>query len=77
MRRAQPRIDSDRDLKTSEEMTISQNQRFSYLASVAEHPINLDEHVKGINVLPLCDVRGLLHEAPDSARLLNIQATRF
>ena len=65
MRRAQPWIDSNRELKTSVKMTIVQNQRLSYFTSVAEHPVNLDEHVKVVNALPLCDVCGLLHDAPD------------
>ena len=52
-------------------MTIVQNQMLRNLASVAEQPASLDEHVKVVSALPLCDVCGLLHDAPDCARWLN------
>ena len=51
MRRAQPRIDSDRDLKTSVKMTIVQNQRLKDLSSIAEQCANIDEHVKAVTAL--------------------------
>ena len=65
MRRAQPLIDLNRELKTSTKMTIVQNQRISDFAFVTEQRVNLGEHVKGVTAPPLCDVCRLLHDAPD------------
>ena len=68
MRRAQPRIVLNRELKTSAKMIIVQNKRLSDLASVVEQRANLDEHVKVVNALLLRDICGLLHDAPDIIR---------
>ena len=63
--RHNPRCDLNRELKTSVKMTIFQNQRLSDLAFVDQHLANLGEHVQVVSALPLCDVCGLLHDAPD------------
>ena len=60
MRRAQPWSTRIEKNETFLKMTIVQNQRLNYFTSVAEHPVNLDEHVKVVNALPLRDVCGLL-----------------
>ena len=52
MSRAQPRIDSDRDLKTFFKMTIVQNQRLKYFTPIAEQHVIIDEHVKVVGALP-------------------------
>jgi hypothetical protein len=52
MRRAQPWIVSNRELKTSVKITIVQNQRLNYFTFIAEQHVIIDEHVKAVNALP-------------------------
>jgi hypothetical protein len=43
----------NRELKPFLKMTIVQKQRLNYFTSIAEHPVNINGHVKVVNVLPL------------------------